>query len=57
MFKSEAQRGYLYANNPSVAKEFQSKTPKDADLPEKVDLKQEAMQRVLNKRKGNNYGS
>ena len=35
-FKSEAQRRYLYAKEPTVAAEFQSKTPKDADLPEKV---------------------
>jgi len=32
-FKSEAQRGYLYANEPAVAKEFQKHTPKGAKLP------------------------
>lgn len=35
-FKSKAQRAYLYANKPSVAKEFQSKTPKGKALPAKV---------------------
>lgn len=35
-FKSKAQKGYLYANKPSVAKEFQSKTPKGTKLPKKV---------------------
>jgi len=35
-FKSKAQRGYLFANNPKVAKEFASKTPKGAKLPEHV---------------------
>lgn len=27
-FKSEAQKGYLYANEPKVAAEFEKKTPK-----------------------------
>ena len=35
-FKSKAQRAYLYANNPEVAKEFQAHTPKNAKLPKKV---------------------
>jgi len=38
-FKSKAQRGYLYANKPEVAKEFQSKTPKGKKLPRKVKRK------------------
>jgi hypothetical protein len=29
-FKSKAQQGYLFANNPKVAKEFAAKTPKAA---------------------------
>lgn len=35
-FKSEAQRRYLFANEPAVAKEFASKTPKGAKLPKRV---------------------
>lgn len=35
-FKSKAQRAYLYANNPEVAKEFEKKTPKGTKLPQKV---------------------
>ena len=35
-FKSEAQRKFLYANEPKVAKEFASKTPKGKKLPAKV---------------------
>lgn len=35
-FKSEAQRKYLYAKKPKVAKEFSSKTPKGKALPAKV---------------------
>lgn len=35
-FKSEAQRKYLYAKKPKVAKEFSSKTPKGKALPAKA---------------------
>ncbi len=35
-FKSKAQKAYLYANKPEIAKEFQAKTPKGAKLPEKL---------------------
>lgn len=35
-FKSKAQKGYLYANEPAVAKKFQAETPKGAKLPVKV---------------------
>ena len=38
-FESQAQRGYLYANHPEVAKEFQAATPKGAKLPEHVTKK------------------
>lgn len=35
-FQSQAQRGYLYANKPEIAKEFEKKTPKAQKLPEKA---------------------
>ena len=35
-FKSKAQRVYLWANNPKVAKEFAKKTPKGKKLPKRV---------------------
>lgn len=38
-FKSKAQKGYLYANEPKVAKEFQKATPKGAKLPARVKKK------------------
>jgi hypothetical protein len=38
-FKSEAQRRYLYAVAPEVAKKLAKKTPKGADLPEHVSSK------------------
>ena len=34
-FKSEAQRKFLFAKHPSVAREFAAKTPKGAKLPER----------------------
>ena len=34
--KSKAQRKYLWANEPEVAREFESKTKKGAKLPNKV---------------------
>ena len=36
-FQSEAQRRFLYATNPELAKEFESKTPKGEKLPEHAD--------------------
>lgn len=38
-FKSQAQRKYLYAKKPKVAKEFAEKTPKGKKLPKKVKRK------------------
>jgi len=35
-FKSKAQRKYMYANKPKLAKEFQAKTPTGKKLPEHV---------------------
>jgi hypothetical protein len=35
-FKSKAQRKFMYAKHPEMAKEWENKTPKDKKLPEKV---------------------
>jgi hypothetical protein len=35
-FKSQAQRGFMYANHPEIAKEFEAATPKGKKLPEHV---------------------
>jgi hypothetical protein len=32
-FQSRAQRGFLYANHPKLAKEFEAATPKGKKLP------------------------
>lgn len=34
--KSKAQRAYLHANKPSIAKKFEKKTPKGKKLPKRV---------------------
>ncbi len=51
-FKSIAQRGFLYTNKPEVAKEFESRAPKETKLPKKTDARAEAMRLILNKRNG-----
>ena len=48
-FKSRAQRAYLYANNPSVAKEFEAATPKGKKLPKHVKTKKK---KKIKKKKG-----
>lgn len=35
-FRSKAQRAFLYANDPEVAKEFEAHTKKGKKLPKKV---------------------
>jgi hypothetical protein len=32
-FKSQAQRGFMYAKHPKLAKEFEAATPKGEKLP------------------------
>jgi hypothetical protein len=49
-FKSKAQRGYLFAHNPTVAKEFAAATPKGAKLPEHVKDKAKRIGMVSAKR-------
>lgn len=36
-FVSQAQRGFMYANHPDIAAEFEAKTPKGKKLPEHVE--------------------
>jgi hypothetical protein len=35
-FESEAQRRYLYAKHPDVAKKYEAETPPGTKLPERV---------------------
>lgn len=41
-FKSAAQRSYLYANDPDVARRFEAETPKGKKLPKRVGKKKKA---------------
>lgn len=41
-FKSDAQRKFMYAVHPKIAKEFQEKTPKGKKLPKRVKKKKTA---------------
>jgi hypothetical protein len=41
-FRSEAQRRYLYATNPKMAKRWSKETPENAKLPERVKKKRRA---------------
>lgn len=35
-FKSDAQKKWMYANKPEMAKKWQKENPKGANLPDKV---------------------
>ncbi|MHB1059886.1 MAG: hypothetical protein ACYC0F_18590 [Rhodanobacter sp.] len=35
-FKSEAQKKWMYANKPDMAKEWETETPKGKKLPKRV---------------------
>lgn len=35
-FKSQAQRAFMYASKPELAKEFEAATPKGKKLPKKL---------------------
>lgn len=41
-FKSEAQRRYLYAKEPKVAKRFAEETPRNAKLPARARRKKKS---------------
>lgn len=43
-FKSQAQKGWMYANKPAMAKEWQAETLKGAKLPKKVAKRGKAKQ-------------
>jgi len=56
-FKSEAQRRFMYAKHPEIAKRFQKHTPKGADLPEHVKKSaQEAIAEALGEKQAAPFG-
>jgi hypothetical protein len=42
-FKSEAQRRFLFANDPKLAEEFAKETPEGTSLPDKVSARKSAI--------------
>jgi len=48
-FKSEAQRRYLFAKEPAVAREFAAATPKNAKLPERIESRKQAYTRAASR--------
>lgn len=51
-FVSQAQRRYMYAKHPGVAREFESHTPKGSRLPQHVSKKH---RKVLKRLRRNSY--
>ena len=49
-FKSEAQRAWMYANKPEMAKKWEKHTPKGKKLPKKVRKKKRKASECFNKR-------
>lgn len=44
-FKSDAQRRWMYAKHPAMAKRWSAETPKGINLPDKVKARQEALRK------------
>ena len=55
-FKSQAQRGFLYAKHPELAKEFEAATPKGKKLPEHVAKRKRAHAAAMYGLMGGSYG-
>lgn len=53
-YKSQVQRRFMYAKHPKLAKEFEEKTPKGADLPEHAP-KRDALRRLRRRKKDDKY--
>jgi len=46
-FKSQAQRRFLFARHPKIAREFAEATPKGKKLPEKVGKKKKDLRQKI----------
>lgn len=44
-FKSDAQRGFMFAQHPEIAKRWAKETPKGKDLPDKVVARKKALKK------------
>jgi hypothetical protein len=47
-FVSQAQRAFMYAKHPAIAKEFEAATPKGKKLPEHVSHRTAALTKAFN---------
>lgn len=56
-FVSEAQRRYLFATYPKIAKEFAAATPKGAKLPEHVGNHASNVKKAMKKSGNSGYKS
>jgi hypothetical protein len=46
-FKSDAQRRFMYAKHPGIAKRWSSEYPEQGELPERVDRKKRVRRKAL----------
>ena len=49
-FRSNAQRKFLFATDPELAKKFASETPKGTKLPDKVKARKQAIMKAARSR-------
>ena len=49
-FKSKAQRRWMYANRPEMAKEFEEETPDSASLPNRLHPRTNTRRRLTQRR-------
>ncbi len=49
-FKSQAQRAWMFANKPEMAKEWEAHTPKGKKLPDHIDMAFEMAKRKRKKK-------
>ena len=49
-FASKAQRRWMYANNPELAKEFEKETPNPGSLPNRIHPRTKRRRRISQRR-------
>lgn len=49
-FKSQAQRAFMYANHPEIAKRWSAEYPNQGKLPEHVSPKEKVTQAIVRKK-------
>lgn len=51
-FKSQAQRAYLYANHPQIAKRWSEEYPNQGKLPQHVNGREKVTQAIMSRKRG-----